>query len=465
MGFWDKLGIWSDQDTFTMLRVVALALALICGVHGSPHVKIQLLFKEKSSSIPVVLMRGFDIPKDVEQVDIHYSINGVLSSSRAAPGVDSWQVELRTHQSRRYAIAAYATFVSKGESSKTDTAYFETNLDETKPKTEVSSPQIPSRQIRAAVVFRDDFNSFNSGQWKHEVSMYGGYNGEFQVYTNRQENVFVRNGQLYLKPTYTVDDSHYDDNSLWHGSMDCWYLWGTCTNQNRDGCKRDGKDGILPPIMSGKVTSQATLKYGTVTVRAKIPQGDWLWPAIWMLPRSSVYGGWPRSGEIDIMESRGNTGDYGTGHVSSTLHWGPDAGQNKYYKTTGSKHTGNWHDNFHTWRLEWRPDHLSTYVDDQQIMWIDPGSNFWNFGGFGGGNIWGGDKMAPFNQDFYMILNNAVGGTSGFFPDNQHGKPWWNNNGQRTSQKDFWNARGSWQPTWHGDDTALIIDYVEFKSM
>merc|ERR1712110_1312762 len=162
-----KLGIWSDQDTFTMLRVVALALALICGVHGSPHVKIQLLFKEKSSSIPVVLMRGFDIPKDVEQVDIHYSINGVLSSSRAAPGVDSWQVELRTHQSRRYAIAAY----------------FETNLDETKPKTEVSSPQIPSRQIRAAVVFRDDFNSFNSAQWKHEVSMYGGYNGEFQVYT------------------------------------------------------------------------------------------------------------------------------------------------------------------------------------------------------------------------------------------------------------------------------------------
>merc|ERR1712062_386549 len=128
MGFWDKLGIWSDQDTFTMLRVVALALALICGVHGSPHVKIQLLFKEKSSSIPVVLMRGFDIPKDVEQVDIHYSINGVMSSSRAAPGVDSWQVELRTHQSRRYAIAAYATFVSKGESSKTDTAYFETNL-------------------------------------------------------------------------------------------------------------------------------------------------------------------------------------------------------------------------------------------------------------------------------------------------------------------------------------------------
>ena len=64
-----------------------------------------------------------------------------------------------------------------------------------------------------------------------------------------------------------------------------------------------------------------------------------------------------------------------------------------------------------------------------------------------------------------MILNNAVGGTSGFFPDNQYGKPWWNHNGQRTGQKDFWNARGSWQPTWHGDETALIVDYVEFKSM
>ncbi|VDI15769.1 Hypothetical predicted protein, partial [Mytilus galloprovincialis] len=56
--------------------------------------------------------------------------------------------------------------------------------------------------------------------------------------------------------------------------------------------------------MSGKVTTNAVITYGTVTVRAIIPKGDWLWPAIWMLPRDWHYGGWPRSGEIDIMESR-----------------------------------------------------------------------------------------------------------------------------------------------------------------
>merc|ERR1712244_184682 len=128
--------------------------------------------------------------------------------------------------------------------------------------------------------------------------------------------------------------------------MDMWYLYGTCTNNNIDGCKRDGKDGILPPIMSGKVTSQAALRYGKVTVRAKIPQGDWLWPAIWMLPRSNAYGGWPRSGEIDIMESRGPPGGAGDYGVNSTLHWGPDFNNNRFSMTTGAKKMNDWSSDF-----------------------------------------------------------------------------------------------------------------------
>jgi beta-glucanase (GH16 family) len=56
-----------------------------------------------------------------------------------------------------------------------------------------------------------------------------------------------------------------------------------------------------------------TLRYGKIEVVAKLPKGDWLWPAIWMMPQESVYGDWPRSGEIDIMEARGNDRDSGIG--------------------------------------------------------------------------------------------------------------------------------------------------------
>ena len=66
-------------------------------------------------------------------------------------------------------------------------------------------------------------------------------------------------------------------------------------------------------------------KYGKVEASIKLPKGDYLWPAFWLLPKYEVYGGWPRSGEIDVLEARGNNetfykGGYDT--VSSALHWG-----------------------------------------------------------------------------------------------------------------------------------------------
>jgi beta-glucanase (GH16 family) len=78
-------------------------------------------------------------------------------------------------------------------------------------------------------------------------------------------------------------------------------------------------------------------KYGRVEVRAKLPKGDWIWPAIWMLPKHNAYGTWPASGEIDIMESRGNGASYplgGNDAFGSTLHWGPYYGMNGFPKTT-----------------------------------------------------------------------------------------------------------------------------------
>lgn len=393
----------------------------------------------------------------------HYVVKNVEYAGRGTQTRDGWTYStLDVSLDGADSVVAYAIVYDINGNKRLTTQRSTFSLD----NTDSAVARLPSRRIRGAVFFRDDFNSFSTNNWDYEVSMYGGYNWEFQVYTNDPQNVFTRNGNLYLQPTLTVDDPRFDENFLYNGKMDMTQLFGYCTQSGNYGCVREGKYGMLPPVMSGKVKSKPTIRYGIVEIRARIPQGDWLWPALWLLPKDSKYGGWPRSGEIDIMESRGNYCPIGVQEVSSTLHWGPSPDQNRYYKTTNKRHAGNWADNFHTWRLEWTPDHLVTFVDDQEIMRTGP--DFWQKGGFSGTNIWaGGERMAPFDQEFYMIFNVAVGGTNGFFPDGNHyngaRKPWSNSSPQ--AAQDFWNGRGDWQKTWVGDKTAMIVDYVEFRHL
>jgi len=331
-----------------------------------------------------------------------------------------------------------------------------------------------SSPIRRAgtTVLRDDFTSaaVNTGNWDYEVSMYGGYNWEIQVYTNDPLNVFQKNGHMFIKPTLTSDK--FGEQFLHSGVMDMQTLWGACTNADRYGCHREGKYGLLPPVMSGKVKSKQTIRFGHVEVRARIPCGDWLWPALWMLPRGSEYGGWPRSGEIDVMESRGNSMasaggvNHGNQEVSSTMHWGPDAGHNQYSQTHGERRGTPFCQQFHTYTLDWTIDHTVVAVDGNVILNVNnaPGG-FWQKGGFTGNNLWSsGTKAAPFDKPFYFIMNVAVGGTNGFFPDGwqyNSPKPW--NNNSPTEDADFWNKRHDWLPSWQGDNVAMEIDYIEMK--
>ncbi|XP_061167088.1 beta-1,3-glucan-binding protein-like [Saccostrea echinata] len=328
---------------------------------------------------------------------------------------------------------------------------------------------VPRKGRRSYTVFRDDFNSFDKSHYTIDVTAWGGGNGEFQVYTPEHNNLYASNGYLYMKPTLTVDHPSFDNGKLYNGRMDLNSMYHTCTNGANSGCSKSAYGHeILPPVMSGKITSHACLTYGRVNVRARIPKGDWLWPAIWLLSCHKHYGSWPRSGEIDIMESRGNLraeehgSNHGVSYVASTLHWGPDAAHNAYYLTHKGKHapSGDWH-GWHTYSLEWTDHHIITYVDNQEIMHITtPSQGFWNWAHFHGNNIWGSHHNAPFDHSFHLILNVAVGG--GFFSDSAHyntPKPW-----HRSSphpKKDFWEKRGDWLPTWHGDDVAMLIDYVE----
>lgn len=107
-----------------------------------------------------------------------------------------------------------------------------------------------------------------------------------------------------------------------------------------------------------------SFKYGRVEISAKLPTGDWLWPALWLMPKHSVYGGWPRSGEIDLMEARGNrqmfAGDthIGVEQYGSTLHFGTEWYNSAWWSSHFVKNTQpekGLNRGYHLYQMEWAP--------------------------------------------------------------------------------------------------------------
>jgi beta-glucanase (GH16 family) len=275
---------------------------------------------------------------------------------------------------------------------------------------------------------------------------------------------------LYIKPTLTADQ--YSNAFLYNGTL----------NLNNEGCNVNYDNGciiysgqeIINPIQSARIVTSDSFSftYGYVEVRAKMPRGDWLWPAIWLLPTNSVYGTWPASGEIDIVESHGNNA-FSCGsnnNMGSTLHWGPAYTNNKWYLTHWEKtlQSSDFAASFHIYGFNWTTTGMSFYVDNQLIGSVSPPQGgFWQLGGFTGNNIWAsGSRMAPFDQKFYFVLNLAVGGN--FFGDGCTNGPLnkpWSTTGY-PQMRPFWEARNNWLPTWNAstENNALQIDYIRVYS-
>jgi len=333
--------------------------------------------------------------------------------------------------------------------------------------------------VPGSLIFEDNFDKLDHTVWQHEKTMSGGGNWEFQVYDNTRDNSFCQNGILNIFPTLT--DDRYGVDFVRTGTLD---LNGgspadECTNPSFYGCSRAGAGGnIINPTMSARLRTVNSFhfKYGRVEVRAKMPTGDWLWPAIWLLPRYNAYGTWPASGEIDLVEARGNARlmkggvNIGAEQVGSTLHWGPYWPYNGFEKTGWNRNSApGYNAGFHTYGILWTPDSIEFTLDGTSLGKVTPPTGgFWELGGFPADiqNPWRfGTKMAPFDDEFYFIINLAVGGTNGFFPDdavNEGGapKPWTSTSNNALG--DFWNAKDGWYPTWTraGPDAALQVDYV-----
>lgn len=293
--------------------------------------------------------------------------------------------------------------------------------------TTVSGTHAPQNICSGDLIFEETFDSLNLSKWRHEVTMAGGGNWEFQWYVTDDINSYTKDGNLHLVPTLTSDT--FSEKFLY--SAHVVIPRNECTIDWHSGCERQGtRQEIINPIRSARVDTQDSFsfKYGSVEIRAKMPEGDWLWPALWMMPTDSVYGAWPISGEIDIMEMRGNRALYASGgHVgnqqcSSTIHFGPSASVKNQWPLAhfARNQLEPFSDTFHTYKFVWTPEGLTFSVDDIVTGKVNPENGFWYHGDFessGLPNPWqNATLLAPFDQEFHLILNLAIGGTN-FFDD------------------------------------------------
>ena len=212
------------------------------------------------------------------------------------------------------------------------------------------------------LVWSDEFNgtTLNTSNWNYNVGN-PGVNNELENYTNRSQNVSVSGGNLNI----TALQESYGGSSY----------------------------------TSGKLNSQTkkSFKYGRFEASIKLPSTQGLWPAFWMMPETSVYGGWPQSGEIDIMEEQGSNPYKNFG----TIHYGSSASplsRGGTYIDTSDLSAG-----FHTYAVEWKPDTINWYLDNHNYYTVTASSI--------------SPRSWPFDQNFYIILNLAVGGWFGGNPD------------------------------------------------
>ncbi|XP_014552606.1 glycoside hydrolase family 16 protein [Bipolaris victoriae FI3] len=310
-------------------------------------------------------------------------------------------------------------------------------------------------------ILNDNFTSWNESLWTKEVELGGFGNGQFEMTTDTHENVFIDNGELVIKPTVQNEEFIMQDHIIDLRGHGCTGpVWTDCfaSTNTTNGT-------IVSPVKSGRINTKlgASIKYGRVEVVAKLPAGDWLWPSISMLPKDSVYGPWPRSGEIDIMESRGNAPGYAQGGnniVSSTLQFGPDSNHNGWWRNNVKRkalHT-TYAAGYNTFGVEWSEKYIFTYINTRllQVMYTHFDEPFWKYGGFpladANGtrldNPWAhtNSNTSPFDQDFYLVINLGVGSTNGWFEDGKCGKPWIDKSAR--AKLDFWEARNQWLPTW-----------------
>lgn len=210
--------------------------------------------------------------------------------------------------------------------------------------------------VARKLLWADEFDvdgSPNTSKWGYDLGTGNGFgNNELEYYTNRPENVIISNGTLKIKAIKEeYMGSHYTSSRM---------------------------------LTKGKFS----FKYGRAEVRAKLPVGGGTWPAFWMLGDNIDTAGWPLCGEVDILESVGNNPNVN----HSSLH---SPGRSGNTPDTAILTVPNSATEFHVYAADWTAESIKFYVDDKLFYTFANNNSF------------------PFNQNFFLILNLAMGGNFG----------------------------------------------------
>ena len=216
------------------------------------------------------------------------------------------------------------------------------------------------------LVWSDEFDSGtvpSKNNWTAEVWNPGKVNNEVQYYKDSEKNAYVSDGSLKIKA--------YKEDGNWYSAR----------------------------LKTEKLHSW---KYGYFEAKIKMPAGKGVWPAFWMMPEDSKYGGWPRSGEIDIMEYSPSTTQSA---VYSTVHHSTSASnqQADTYPSLGRKEIGDATTQWHTYGLLWTENYIKAIYDGKELdkIYYNPKRTEDNW------------VKWPYDQNFYIILNLAMGGVLG----------------------------------------------------
>lgn len=212
------------------------------------------------------------------------------------------------------------------------------------------------------LVFADEFEGdmIDPANWSHEVGD-NWYNNEQQAYTDRTENSYVKAGDLVI---VALKESYH------------------------------GKEFTSARIRS---KDKRDFLYGRIEARIKLPRGDGMWPAFWMMPTDDAYGKWAASGEIDIMEARNTPVE-----VRGNLHFGGEFPNNARTGSSAYSDGSDFSQDYHLYSLEWTPNEMRWYCDNNLYKTTD----IW----WSGSNTDNGSFPAPFDKKFHILLNVAVGG-------------------------------------------------------
>ncbi|QIQ86349.1 glycoside hydrolase family 16 protein [Erythrobacter sp.] len=244
------------------------------------------------------------------------------------------------------------------------------------------------------LVWSDDFegDTLDPAKWRPEVSCWGGGNDERQCYTGRPENVSVEDGLLLLKArreTFTGPDRPPE-------------------------IAAEPNPQTTQEYTSGKVRTRGlhAWRYGRIEVRARVPEGQGTWSAIWMMPAEDHYGPWPLSGEIDILEAvnigascEECEGGVGENRTLSALHFGDRPPENAHVDhRTALPGLARPSEDFHVYAVEWGEGLIRFLVDGRVHFTATPED--WHTAS----PLADGNPNAPFDRPFYLMANLAVGG-------------------------------------------------------